>query len=131
MGVSRPKPINPRKVNNMDNIVFLNQLANDQYACTECDNVPEIKKVDFNKYEIEFKCKVHGDKKMSLKNYIDEQSKFAYYKCICEGDKARQIDCLDQIFNYCFQCHKKLCKKCLNKDDETPKGFQIPINEIS
>ena len=131
MGVSGQKPKKPRKVNNMDNIVFLNQLADDQYVCTECDNVPEIKKVDFNKYEIEFKCKVHGDKKMSLKNYIDEQSKFAYYKCICEGDKARQIDCLDQIFNYCFQCHKKLCKKCLKKDDETHKEFLIRVDEIS
>ena len=131
MGVSGQKPKKPRKVNNMDNIVFLNQLADDQYVCTECDNVPEIKKVDFNKYEIEFKCKVHGDKKMSLKNYIDEQSKFAYYKCICEGDKARQIDCLDEIFVYCFQCHKKLCKKCLNKDDETHKEFRIQVNEIS
>ena len=34
----------------MESLVFLNQLANDQYVCTECDNVPEIKKIDFNKY---------------------------------------------------------------------------------
>jgi len=114
-----------------DNLVFLNQIANDQYVCTECDNVPEIKIVDFNKYEIEFKCKVHGEKKMSLKKYIDEQSKYAYYNYICEGDKTRQIDRLNEIFYYCFQCHKKLCKKCLNKDDETHQIFHFPVNEIS
>lgn len=115
-----------RQINN-----FLGNLANDQYVCTECDNVPEIKTFDFKKYEIEFKCKMHGEKKISLKKYIDEQKNFNYYNCVCEGDKARQIDFKDDIFNYCFQCHKKLCKNCLKKDDNTHKDFQIPINEIS
>ena len=131
MGAAGQRPKNGRKVKTMDSLGFLNQLANDQYVCSECDNVPEIKKVDFNKYEIEFKCKVHGEKKMPLKKYIDEQSKYAYYNCICDGDKTRQIDYLDEIFVYCFQCHKKLCKKCLNKDDKTHQAFQIPVNEIS
>jgi len=131
MGAAGQRPKNARKVKDMESLVFLNQLANDQYVCTECDNVPEIKKIDFNKYEIEFKCKLHGEKKMPLKTYIDEQSKYAYYNYICDGDKTRQIDCLDEIFYYCFQCHKKLCRKCLKKDDETHNSFRIPVNEIS
>ena len=131
MGTSGQRPKNARKVKDMESLVFLNQLANDQYVCTECDNVPEIKKIDFNKYEIEFKCKLHGEKKMPLKKYIDGQSKYAYYNYICDDDKTRQIDCLDEIFYYCFQCHKKLCRKCLKKDDETHNSFRIPVNEIS
>ena len=131
MGAAGQRPKNARKVKDMESLVFLNQLANDQYVCTECDNVPEIKKIDFNKYEIEFKCKLHGEKKMPLKTYIDEQSKYAYYNYICDGDKTRQIDCLDEIFYYCFQCHKKLCRKCLKKDDETHNSFRMLVNEIS
>ena len=38
-------------------------LPNDQYVCTDCNNIPEIINVDYDEGIITFKCKTHGTKK--------------------------------------------------------------------
>ena len=38
------------------------KLPNDQYVCTNCNSIPEIISIDYNKGIIEFKCKTHNVK---------------------------------------------------------------------
>ena len=129
MGAGNGKrEINVIKSNYSD---FLKKLPNDQYVCSECGEVPEIIKVDFNKYLIEFNCKEHKTKNIPIKKYIDLQSKFLYCNYICDKDKTKQIDCLENVFSYCFQCHQKFCTNCLKKDAPTHKKYNFPINETS
>ena len=110
---------------------FLQKIPDDQYLCRKCSNVPEIKKIDFNNYEIEIYCKDHGRKILPIKEYITEQSKFHYYNLVCDGDKSLQRDNINEIFNYCVMCKKNLCKKCSNKDDKTHKSCHYKVNQLS
>ena len=110
---------------------FLQKIPDDQYLCVKCSNVPEIKKIDFNSYEIEICCKEHGPKILPIKEYITEQSKFHYYNYQCDEDKSFQRDNINDIFNYCVMCKKNLCKKCSNKDDKTHKNCHYKVNELS
>ena len=55
------------------NKLNLNNIPNDQYACTKCKLMPEIIKVDRNGGTIEFKCREHGIMKKELKKYFEEE----------------------------------------------------------
>ena len=109
---------------------FLKRIPNDQYACIECNNVPEIMSIDLNKFEITFNCKEHKIKKIPIKQYIDEQSKHLYYNNICDGDKTMQRDSKD-IFKYCFLCNKNYCNNCIKNDDKTHSKYWFNANDIN
>ena len=113
------------------NFELLKNIPDDQYLCTKCENVPEIKNIDLKNYNIEINCKDHGTNIISIKDYFEEENKYHYYNSICDEDKTLQRDNLDYIFMYCFMCHKKFCKKCLNKHDKTHKNYYTKINEKS
>ena len=98
-----------------DNIKDLREIIsipNDNYTCTQCELIPKILELDYSTGEIEFECKVHGVKKMLLKQYLLEMSKYTYYnkKCsFCQKIQKNDIKC---IFDYCIFCKKIICKDC-------------------
>ena len=61
--------------NNIKELKEIIKLPNDNYTCTECYLIPEILNVDYSSGEIEFNCRIHGIKKISLKEYLLKMSK--------------------------------------------------------
>ena len=70
---------NIETIDNLQNLEEIKRIPNDQYTCSECSIVPEILNIDYEFNEIEFKCKVHGAKKLSIKDYFIQSSKYSYY----------------------------------------------------
>ena len=104
------------------------KLPNDQYVCTNCKSTPEILSIDYNKGIIEFKCKTHKIKKVNIKEYFENESKYLYYNIRCDDDKTRiQKDNLPYIFNRFIDTGKNLCEIC----SKGKKSKSIKINEMN
>ena len=106
-------------IGNLQNLEGIKKIPNDQYTCTECSLVPEILNIDYEFNEIEFKCKVHGTKKLSIKDYFIQSSKYSYYNYKCQNCNSFQKDTYineeikeedndyienNIIFKYCYEC---------------------------
>ena len=107
---------NERNIKELKEIL---KLPNDNYACTECDQIPEIINIDYGKGEIEFKCKIHNIKKMPLKTYLLEMSKNAYYNKECSYCHEKPKNYYKNIFDYCLFCKKIICEKCQKNHTHT------------
>ena len=117
---------NLNKLHDLEDIL---KIPNDQYTCTECSLVPEILKIDYEFNEIEFKCKDHGIKRLSIKDYFINSSRYSYYNYKCQKCEKYQKDLLENeeiskkedknlsniIFNYCYECQKIFCPNCSKK----------------
>ena len=90
-------------------------IPNDNYTCTQCELIPKILEMDYSTGVIEFECKVHGVKKMLLKQYLLEMSKYTYYNKKCSFCQKIQKDDIKYIFDYCLFCKKTICKDCQKK----------------
>ena len=101
--------------NNIKDLKEIIKLPNDNYTCTECELIPEIKEVDYSSGEIEFNCRVHGNKKIPLKNYLLEMSKNTYFHKKCSFCRKIQNKSPDFIFDYCLFCKKIICQDCQQK----------------
>ena len=138
MGASNGTRIINTEINNTSSYNFdffenIKKVYEDQYVCTQCKNVPEILKIDFNECTIEIKCKDHGMiGPISVKEYFNEQLKHHYYNYMCEKDKKNLQKDSEEPFSYCFQCFTNLCHKCLKRDEKTHiQYYQFKVNEIS
>ena len=116
----------------------LNNMPNDQYACTNCKLLPEILKVDKNEGTIVFKCSVHGEKKKELKEYFEEELKYLDYKVKKKNDEKIIIKCpihKKKYTKYCKNCKLKFCEKdkvkCTHKLVPMEESFSknIDINK--
>lgn len=117
-----------KKYNDRD----MNSIPNDQYVCTKCDKVPEIKGIDFNNFKIEINCKKHKINILPIKEYINKQSNYLYYNDICDANRCNQRDFMKEIFYYCFDCQKKYCQNCLkNNCENSHKAHRFPVNKIN
>lgn len=101
--------------NNIKDLKEIIKLPNDNYTCTECELIPEIKEVDYSSGEIEYNCRVHGNKKIPLKNYLLEMSKNTYFHKKCSFCRKIQNKSPDFIFDYCLFCKKIICQDCQQK----------------
>lgn len=107
----------------------LQQIPNDQYTCTECNQVPEIINIFPDSNEIIINCKTHGEKKLSLEEYFKKEFKYLYCNLKCDSCQKYQIRNFDiHTFKYCFECNQNICDLCLSNH-----GHQllIPISELS
>ena len=141
MGASSDSNEKPEKIHDLEEI---KKLPNDQYTCTECSLVPEILNIDYEFNQIEFKCKIHGTKKLSLKDYFIESAQFSYFSFRCNECKQFQKDFImnqnisieehelllnEIMFKYCYQCKKTLCPNCSKKHSH--KKFLLPVNQLN
>ena len=104
----------------------IRKIPNDQYTCTECYLVPEIKKIDHDNGNIEFKCRIHGEKKVYIKDYFEKEK--IYYYCVCKNDNTEQKSNINYIFNYCTVCNKIFCQLCFSQHEH--QSSSIKINEL-
>ena len=100
---------------NIKDIKEIIKIPNDNYCCTECDLIPKILDIDYSTGDIEFECKVHKVKKMSLKKYLLEMSKNIYFNKKCSFCEKIQNEDPDSIFDYCLFCKKIICPNCKKK----------------
>ena len=116
------------KENNDDNNFELLNIPNDQYTCTECNNIPEIISIDYNNGIMRFNCKNHYMKNIDLMKYFQEESKFLYFNIVCDKDKNRiQKDNLSYIFKYFVESEKILCEQCSKGNNSS----SIKVNELN
>ena len=112
---------------------ILNDIPSDQYSCTECDAVPEIKNIDFNQGTISFVCPDHGNKKnIKIDDYFNKELEHTYYTSKCEDGKLNQWENMNDIFSYCTQCEKTYCKQCSKEHNgRKHKNSLIKVNELN
>ena len=145
-------PENPQQLQNIDTpnkipeYEDIMKLPNDQYTCTECPLVPEILKIDYEYNEIEIKCKNHGQKKLSIKDYFIESSNHSYYNYKCQNcNKSQKEFYIDisinyeendlminnSIFKYCYDCQNILCPDCSHKHSHNSEQHLLPVNLLN
>ena len=106
-----------KEIENPDEIYL---IPDNQYTCPDCALVPQFITMDYDLNEVHFKCKVHGLKKIPVKSYFINESKFLYYNCICAecNIPQKKFNLLNEkirdqnTFNYCYECKKTLCPNC-------------------
>ena len=107
----------------------LEEIPNDQYSCTECRFIPEIKNINYESGEIVINCTIHGEKKMNIKDYFDKEIKNVYYNAVCKTSKLEQKIKVtkEKIFSYCFECKDVFCRDCISKHNHK----ELKLNEIN
>ena len=133
---------NPDKLVEYEDII---KIPNDQYTCTECSLVPEILKIDYEYNEIEIKCRDHGTKKLSIKDYFIESSFHSYYNYKCQNCNKSQKEFYSHeinneendyiqnyvIFKYCYDCQNILCPNCSQKHKHNNEQHLLPVNLLN
>ena len=110
----------------------IKNIPNDQYACTECNLIPEILDINYDKYMIKFKCPKDGEKEVEIKSYFQKEipSLYCMSQCSqCNSEHKKQIDNENDIFNYCQECKESLCQSCSSKHKH--KSPFIKVNELN
>ena len=105
----------------------IKKIPNDQYACTECNLMPEILDLNFDNNKLRFKCPKHGEKDVVIQSYFEKEIQYLYYNSRCNSDHKMQKDNIDDIFNYCQECKKYLCQSCSLKHEHK----SLKVNELN
>ena len=90
------------------------EQENECYSCTECSSDIEILDLDEKNNILSFKCPEHGEKTITIKEYLENMLKntFLYIKCsICKKQKNEINN--NESFKYCFNCKINICHKCI------------------
>ena len=105
----------------------IKSIPNDQYACTECNLIPEILDLNFDKHMLKLNCPKHGLNEIDIKLYFQKEIQYLYYKSSCNSDNKMQKDNINDIFNYCQECKEYLCQSCSLKH----KHKLLKVNELN
>ena len=81
-----------------------------QYTCDECSEIPKIISTNLEKRTIIIKCKNHGLKELSIREYIINSLKYNTTNWKCSDSEHIQKTC-KEIFKLC-QCGKVYCSQC-------------------
>lgn len=133
MGSGGVEPAHQKR--NIINITSYN-YPNDQYVCTLCKNVPELKEV-YDNGIIELVCKEHGLITLTVQQYFEKmtESEFIYYNFKCANCGKIQKNCLKiGLFKFCYVCQKIYCQDCCEKTiahEESHKTRCIFVNEMN
>ena len=86
---------------------------NESYSCTECSSNIEITSIDESSNILTFKCSLHGEKTMSIKDYLNDMKKYTYLYSECNSCKKQQNQMnSNEIFNFCTNCQLVICNNC-------------------
>ena len=89
------------------------------YACTECPSEIEILDLDETNNILSFKCLKHGEKTMTIKEYLANMVKntFLYIKCSSCNKQKNEIN-NNECFKFYFNCKINLCNKFIYNHDK-------------
>ena len=110
----------------------INRIQEDdmQLTCSECILIPNILKIDYKNFLIEYECPKHGIKQEDIKQYFESSKKFLYKNKNNSDNNDDKKD--NKIFYYCLECKNFLCENCGNSHEhERPLFIKIndPTNE--
>ena len=98
------------------------QIKNDQYSCTKCKRIPEIKEIDCENQNIVINCHEHGRQTVEMKYYFEEMKKNTCYFQECSKCKITMEKSKNQLY-HCLEDDKYYCK------EHKPNDEAIPIKE--
>ena len=119
------------------NRIITNQIPLDQYVCTKCKKVPELRNFHSDNGLIQFKCKEHDNLTLTVPEYFQflNKSEYNYYNATCSNCNIIQKDEIRRgIFKYCYVCRKIFCPNCCKNEEYHPKfhhGKTCDINELN
>ena len=97
-------------------------INDNEYSCTKCKQIPQLKEIDCNNQNIVFECSKHGRILLGIETYLKQfsENNCCYYrKCtIC---KKTMKDNSDLAFYHCFKDDKDYCQ------NDIPKNFNISL----
>ena len=106
------------------NDISKHDLIVNDYLCIECNEIPEITNVDYDKNILEKKCP-KSKKIMSLSDFINE-IKNQNNNMICKiCNKTNDVD----GFKFCYLCNKIICPVCFIKHDKN--HYMIDYHEYN
>ena len=93
-----------------------------QYTCDECSNIPKIISTNFENKSILIKCKNHGQKEISLRDYLINCLKFnpnnwkcvdsEHYQKLSKEEFIKNTEHFgDKYSGYCLDCNDNFCEK--------------------
>ena len=110
--------------------IDLIDISRDQYSCTECNSVPEIKNIDYNEGIITFECPEHPIKSIKIEEYLNKEIKHLNYNVNCKDGNLDQWTNIDEVFNYCTTCKNYYCLPHA-KAHTRHKDKLIKVNELN
>ena len=76
------------------------------YHCTKCHRIPEIVSIHKDTGIVKLKCKIHGEIKINVLDYIKKKEKD-------KKDDEYQCECGEEVVAfYCSECKKYVCSTC-------------------
>ena len=110
--------------------IDLIDISRDQYSCTECNSVPEIKNIDYNEGTITFECPEHPIKSINIEKYLKKELKHLNYNVKCKDGNLDQWKNIEEVFNYCTTCKNYYCLPHA-KNHSNDKHKLIKVNELN
>ena len=92
---------------------------NDCYTCTDCNKNIEILDLDETNNILSFQCPVHGEKSITLKEFLKIMPKNTFLFSTCSSCQKKQNEINNNnIFKYCCNCKKIFCDNCINNHEK-------------
>ena len=105
-------------------------IPNVQYNCQDCLLVPELLKIDFNNFDLKYKCPNHGEKKIGLIQYFSKELNYICDNCDKHYNQINEDSNLDEIFMFCIKCQKYLCQNCLKTHEHSDSFIKVSESKI-
>ena len=133
---------NSKENNNEDNISILSNSSDinsetpkenydlivNEYSCNECNSIPEIKNINFEKNTLEIKCPFH-QKEIKWSDFINNALNSNLYFSVCNICNKNIQKNFNNIFQYCYNCKKIICPQCYKNHDSSHNS--INNNELN
>ena len=121
----------PKEILDEEDELFFEDILEDEFLCSKCNEVPEILHAHNDNSKIEFICRKCGPIEDLTDKYLEKskKSKFSYRNSECKLCKLVKKN--NDMFFYCYECQKDYCKNCLNKNAHKckDKSKYIKVNE--
>ena len=116
MGSGNVKHIGQIEIN------LLNKINNDFYGCneSECKLCPEIQKINYDKGIIKYKCIIHGEDTIDMKEYSKIKHKKANFNYVCKYNCKKN----NNIY-FCSKCNDYICELCYKEHEHQSGLFQV------
>ena len=115
------------------NIDIIRGIPKDQYSCTKCKSVPEIKNIDFITGTLLLNCpNEHGEIRINIGEYFKQEFPHLYYSSKCNLG-GFQYNHFPTLFAFCTKCNDTFCPDCTNIDitNKRHKAYHIKVNELT
>lgn len=98
------------------------------FTCNECDSIPNFLNLNYSKTSIEFACKIHGPKEISIKDYLSSLNEKQKEKECTSQSISCEMHPSNYISYYCYNCEKYFCDECLKNNSKECENYHKKIS---